>query len=86
MVIAPALMPEQYDQEGKASLEMEFAGKKFAIHIFNREKEWNEVQIREAFCDGITLLAETGRKARLMRSEIEKLELEKVHEINIILK
>lgn len=87
MVIAPALMPEQYDQEGKASLEMEFAGKKFAIHIFNKEKkEWNEAQIREAFCDGITLLAETGRKARLMRSEIEKLELEKVHEINIILK
>ena len=82
MVIAPALMPEQYDQEGKASLEMEFA-----IHIFNKEKkEWNEAQIREAFCDGITLLAETGRKARLMRSEIEKLELEKVHEINIILK
>jgi len=38
MVIAPALMPEQYDQEGKASLKIEFAGRKFSIHIFNREK------------------------------------------------
>lgn len=57
-----------------------------SISLIERKKEWNEVQIREAFCDGITLLAETGRKARLMRSEIEKLELEKVHEINIILK
>lgn len=53
MVIAPALMPEQYDQEGKASLKIEFAGRKFSIHIFNREKkEWNKVQIKEAFCDG----------------------------------
>lgn len=43
-------------------------------------------RLENAFCDGITLLAETGRKARLMRSEIEKLELEKVHEIIIILK
>ncbi len=37
--IHPALMPKQYDQEGKASLEMEFAGKKFAIHIFNKKKK-----------------------------------------------
>lgn len=86
MVIAPALMPEQYDQEGKASLKIEFAGKKFSIHIFNREKkEWNKVQIKEAFCDGTLLSAEGGRQARLKRSEIEKLTLEKVHEINIIL-
>lgn len=86
MVIAPALMPEQYDQEGKASLKIEFAGRKFSIHIFNREKkEWNRVQIKEAFCDGTLLSAEGGRQARLKRSEIEKLTLEKVHEINIIL-
>ena len=63
MVIAPALMPEQYDQEGKASLKIEFAGRKFSIHIFNREKkEWNRVQIKEAFCDG-TLLSAEGRQA-----------------------
>lgn len=86
MVIAPALMPEQYDQEGKASLKIEFAGRKFSIHIFNREKkEWNKVQIKEAFCDGTLLSAEDERHARLKRSEIEKLALEKVHEINIIL-
>lgn len=86
MVIAPALMPEQYDQEGKASLKIEFAGRKFSIHIFNREKkEWNKVQIKEAFCDGTLLSAEGDRQARLKRSEIEKLTLEKVHEINIIL-
>ena len=75
-----------YDQEGKASLKIEFAGRKFSIHIFNREKkEWNKVQIKEAFCDGTLLSAEGGRQARLKRSEIEKLTLEKVHEINIIL-
>ena len=68
------LMPEQYDQEGKASLKIEFAGRKFSIHIFNREKkEWNKVQIKEAFCDGTLLSAEGGRQARLQRSEIEKL-------------
>lgn len=86
MVIAPALMPEQYDQEGKASLRIEFAGRKFSIRILNKEKkEWNKVQIKEAFCDGTLLSAEGGRQARLKRSEIEKLTLEKVHEINIIL-
>lgn len=86
MVIAPALMPEQYDQEGKASLRIEFAGRKFSIRILNKEKkEWNKVQIKEAFCDGTLLSAEDERHARLKRSEIEKLALEKVHEINIIL-
>ena len=85
MVIAPALMPEQYDQEGKASLKIEFAGRKFSIHIFNREKKNGISADKEAFCDGTLLSAEGGRQARLKRSEIEKLTLEKVHEINIIL-
>ena len=55
-------------------------------HEEDREKkEWNRVQIKEAFCDGTLLSAEGGRQAHLKRSEIEKLTLEKVHEINIIL-
>ncbi len=37
--IAPALMPEQYNQDGKAVLKMTFAGRNFEIIFYNKEKE-----------------------------------------------
>ena len=39
LVIAPALMPEQYNENGQASLTMEFAGRKLEICICNPEKK-----------------------------------------------
>ena len=37
--IAPALMPEQYNQDGKAVLKMTFAGRNFEIIFYNKEKK-----------------------------------------------
>lgn len=96
LIIAPALMPEQYDENGKASLKLEFAGKKFVIHILNSgKKEWDKVQVQEAFCDGEKLPVETNSEkensearktqACLRRVKIEKMSSDLVHKINVIL-
>mgnify|MGYP000680023401 CR=1 FL=1 len=48
--IAPALMPEQYNQDGKAVLKMTFAGRNFEIIFYNKEKkEFNQLKIRKQF-------------------------------------
>lgn len=101
LVIAPALMAEQYDENGNAALHLEFAGRKFVIRISNpKKKEWDEIQIQKAFCDGKTLLVEEvleektasgeavskqQKRARLERAKIENLPAGEVHEIDIIL-
>ena len=46
--IAPALMPEQYNQDGKAVLKMTFAGRNFEIIFYNKEKK--EEQVKKCNC------------------------------------
>ena len=52
LVIAPFLLPEQFDENGNAGLKLEFAGRKFEIIIHNPEKkDLKAEQIRRAVCD-----------------------------------
>ena len=56
-----------FDKEGNASLYLEFAGKKFEVHISNPDKkEYGEYQIVQAYCDE----KEIEKRVPLCRDEI----------------
>ena len=91
--IVPALMKEQFDDEGKAEMELLFAGKKFHIIMKNPQKsEYEDYRICSAAIDGREIpLTEiphgSGRrmvKAVLAKAEIASLS-ESVHTIEILL-
>lgn len=82
LTIAPALMPEQYDHDGKAILRFEFAGKSFEIIIFNKEKKkTTETHIKAAQCDGIAMTCDEKNGAFLSRQIIETMSSETRHQI-----
>ena len=84
LVIAPALMAEQFDCDGNARLMMEFSGKNFDIHFYNPKKtECGERQILEAFCDKMELEFEPEYGVRLTRNKIFGLTPSKRHVIEI---
>ena len=84
LVIAPALMAEQFDCDGNARLMMEFSGKNFDIHFYNPKKtECGERQILEAFCDKMELEFEPEYGVRLTRNKILGLTPGKRHVIEI---
>lgn len=81
LTIAPSLMPEQYDEEGKATLSLEFADRKFDVHIVNKQKKNVEnVQIKTATCDKLPM-EHDGRCACISKENIEKLSLGERHQI-----
>lgn len=91
--IAPALMKEQFDEEGTARLELPFAGKQFHVILKNpHQLEYGEYHVTAARIDDTELPCmpckrEDGTKsvkAVLKRAEILKLS-EDVHEIEIVL-
>lgn len=91
--IAPALMKKQFDETGKAELELPFAGKRFRIVIENpQDLECGEYRIKSAGMEGRTLQlaekvsegGETLVTAVLEKAEIEKLS-DEVHKIEILL-
>ncbi len=93
--IAPAMMEEQFDEDGTAELELTFAGKRFRIVIRNPERAaYGEYCIKSAMLDGSAIpLTETkdmnpdgkrADKAVLPRAEIERMSHE-VHRIEILL-
>ena len=91
--IVPALMKEQFDDEGKAEMELLFAGKKFHIVMKNPEGlEYEDYRICYAAIDGreVVLAKEqrvsgkTAVKAVIRKAEIEALS-EDVHKIEILL-
>ena len=82
--IAPALMPEQYNQDGKAVLKMTFAGRNFEIIFYNKEKkEFNQLKIRKAVCDGKALEIAAERCTILSKREIQMLSVKETHKIEI---
>lgn len=82
LMISPALMPEQYDEEGKAVLRLEFANRKFEICIFNRQKKMvDEVQIKTAFCDGMPMELDGEGGVFISKQAIEHLSIEERHQI-----
>lgn len=86
LVIAPALMPEQFDEKGNAAVKLEFAGKKFNIHFYNPEKiVCGNFQIKSAMCDGKEMEYETEYGVRLSKEWIEKMPANKRHKIEVVL-
>lgn len=86
LVIAPALMAEQFDENGKAVLHLEFAGKKFEISVFNpKRKEYGEYQIEQARCNEKEIEKRADGSVCLEKKKIEQLSLNEIHQINIVL-
>jgi cellobiose phosphorylase len=86
LVIAPALMPEQFDEKGAASLKLEFAGKKFDIQFYNPEKATcGNAKITSAACDGEDMELKADFGVRLKKSQIEKLAFGHIHKIEVVL-
>ena len=82
--IAPALMPEQYNQDGKAVLKMTFAGRNFEIIFYNKEKkEFDQLKIQKAVCDGKALEITAERCTILSKREIQMLSVKETHKIEI---
>lgn len=87
LVIAPSLLPEQFDEKGDAGLQLEFAGKKFHIILHNPKKQSSrDGQIRQAVCDDqIILETEPEYGVRLSKKVIETLDSGKCHRIDVVL-
>lgn len=91
--IAPALMREQFDGNGTASLELPFAGKRFFLTIRNpRQLEREQYTVKSAVMEGkeLTLVKETSGEGKAsVRAILERLELQKlsgdVHKIEVLL-
>ncbi|MDD3416653.1 MAG: cellobiose phosphorylase [Lachnospiraceae bacterium] len=85
LVIAPALMPEQFNEKGIASLKLEFAGKKFDIQFYNPEKMTCEnAKIKSATCDGDEMQFEEEFGVCLKKTQIEKLSSRIIHKIEVV--
>ena len=93
LAIMPALMKEQFDEQGKAEVELPFADRRFRIVIENPQKlEYGDYRIRSAVMEGGELSlterrSEDGKisiEAVLERAKIEELSKE-VHKIEILL-
>ena len=86
LVIAQALMAEQFDKEGNASLYLEFAGKKFEVCISNPDKkEYGEYQIVQAYCDEKEIEKRADGSACMKKETIEQLSSDETHNITIVL-
>ena len=84
LVIAPALMPEQYNENGQASLTMEFAGRKLEICICNPEKKLpSEYKIKTVWCDEKEMKNEQSTCVRIDRELLEKLSVKETHRIKV---
>lgn len=97
--IVPALMREQFDEDGIAEVELPFAGKRFRIMIKNPKKAaYGKYRVKSAVMDGKELaLTESGNEggtehpdgkklvgAVLTKTEIERLS-DEMHTIEIML-
>lgn len=85
LIVEPKLMAEQFDRNGKADLELEFAGRKLTIVIENKEKRsYGDYKVKEV-CSENQKFEVKGTKAVISRKEIEKLDPEKRHTIQVVL-
>ena len=85
LVIAPSLMPEQFNEKGIASLKLEFAGKKFDIKFYNPDQTTCEnAKIKIATCDGEEMEFEEEIGVRLKKIQIEKLSSRNIHKIEVV--
>jgi len=84
LVISPKLMPQQYNENGDASVSLSFAGHEFDILIHNPDKKMpKEAQISSAICDDTAITDISADGIRLARTAIDKLQTGQRHIIQI---
>lgn len=73
LVISPALLKSQFDEDGKAAIELNFAGKRFNIVFTNPSQlDFGQYTITAATLDG-SALTTTAKKVVVPKDTIEKL-------------
>ncbi len=81
MVIQPKMVTDQFDSEGNAKLQLQFAGKNFQIKFQNPQKlDYGEYVVKKASCDGQKELDIRGNLAVFSREELMSMP-ESSHEI-----
>lgn len=84
LTILPKLMKDQFDNEGMASLGLNFRGKELKITYLNEDKlEYGDYKISQAECDGVPMEIKEGRVI-MSRSAVDALS-DKIHKIRVVL-
>ena len=77
-------MRKQYNENGQASLTMEFAGRKLEICICNPEKKLpSEYKIKTVWCDEKEMKNKQSTCVRIERELLEKLSVKETHRIKV---
>lgn len=86
LMVAPALMAEQFDENGNAVLQTEFAGKRFQIHFSNPQRlDFGEYKIMQAVCGSECLERLSDVKVCLNKEQIKTLDADSLHQISVTL-
>ena len=91
LVIKPALLPEQFDKDGKAAIKLNFSGRtlKITIHAdIDNIQDNNGVynKIIRVECDGNELESADLKKVVIMKKRIEEMSCGRCHEIDVFIK
>ena len=70
LILAPRLMAEQFDDQGKASVSLVFAGKKLDVTYENPDrKDSGAYKVSSSFCEGQKLQTDQTRPRRSFLAE-----------------
>jgi cellobiose phosphorylase len=87
LLIEPKLVREQFDAEGRASAELDFAGRRLRVLYVNpRGLDWGEYRVGRLAVNGAEAASareEGGARARLPRSELDRLRDREATEIEV---
>lgn len=85
LVIEPKLVKEQFDNDGRASIELNFGNKKFRIFYINENhRDYGQYQIRYIYVDGQKMQI-NGEKTVISLDTVRQLADNKSHEIILVL-
>ncbi|MBU5477993.1 cellobiose phosphorylase [Eubacterium sp. MSJ-13] len=89
--IKPALLPEQFGEDGKAAIKLKFAGRTIKVIIHADKEKLQESNgkystVINAECDGKKIECIDDKKVIIMKKMIEEMSLEQCHEIDIFIK
>jgi len=85
LIIEPKLLKEQFDNDGRASIELHFGNKKFRVFYVNENHlDYGSYLIRYIYIDGKKMKV-NGEKAEITMDSVKQLDGNKTHEIIIIL-
>lgn len=90
LAIKPALLPEQFDENGKAAIKFKFAGRtiKVIIHADTKKMQENGGKynaIINVECDGKKIECTDNKKVLIMKKMIEEMSAKECHEIDIFI-